>query len=285
MPHILDAVILGAIQGLTEFLPVSSSGHLILAHAILGYNAGDSLTFDVALHVGTLLALVAYFWIDLGRLMTGFFSSFQPKSRTLALVPSLPALSAVEVSREQRLPWLLLVATIPAIILGSVFETFFDSLRFPGIVIVTFVIFGLMFLIAELRHRVTRGMETMSWITALGIGCAQVVALIPGVSRSGITIVAGMFAGLSREQAARFTFLLSIPTVAGAALKKFIDLQHAGITRGEITDMIVGIASAAIVGYVVIRFLLRFLAKHTLNIFAYYRFAVALIAAIALFSK
>ncbi len=259
MPHFFDAMILGTIQGLAEFLPISSSGHLLLAHYFLNYDPGHALIFDVALHVGTLLALVVYFWMDVGRLFKNFFASFRAKERTL----------------EQRLPWLILIAAIPAAIFGGLFDSFFESLRSPWIVVVTFVIFGFVFLIVERVSAKVKTMGDMGWKTALGIGFAQVLALVPGVSRSGITIVAGMFAGLKREQAARFTFLLSIPVVAGAAAKKLLDVSHQGVGTDERGAMIVGILTAAIVGYAVIKFLLRYLANHSLNVFAYYRFAIA----------
>jgi len=270
MPHLFDAIILGIVQGLGEFLPISSSGHLVLAHHFLSYDVANSLTFDVSLHVGTLGALIAYFWRDIGHLIRDFFRSFL----TRPLTPEL------------KLPWLIIVAAIPAAIVGGLFDKAFESLRNPWIVVATFTAFGFLFLwIERIRATASRTMADMRWTTALGIGVAQVLSLVPGVSRSGITIVSGMFAGLKREQAARFTFLLSIPVVAGAAFFKLLDLKSTGIPSDERTAMLVGVITAAVVGYAAIRFLLRFLANHTLNIFAYYRFAVAAIVAIALFIK
>ena len=269
MNHLLDAVILGAIQGLTEFLPVSSSAHLLLAHHFLHYDVANSLTFDVALHIGTFFALVIYFWRDIGRLLKDWVSSFGKKNLT----------------PEQRLPWLIILAAIPAAIFGGLFDSFFESLRNPWIVVVTFVLFGALFLVVERLQNRVKTMREMRWPTALGIGLAQVIALVPGVSRSGVTIVAGMFSGLNREQAARFTFLLSIPVVAGAAAKKLLDIKDVGIPHDERTAMIVGILTAAVVGYAVIRFLLRYLANHKLTVFAYYRFAVAAGVAIALLAQ
>ncbi len=270
MPHFFDAVILGIIQGLGEFLPISSSGHLLLAHHFLNYDVANSLTFDVALHVGTLLALLAYFWRDIIVLIRDFIRSF----RVRPLTPEL------------KLPWLIIIAAIPAAIIGGLFDKYFEAARNPWIVVSTFVVFGFLFLwIERVRANASRMIGDMKWTTALGIGIAQVIALVPGVSRSGITIVGGMFAGLKREQAARFTFLLSIPVVAGAALLKLMDLKKSGIPSDEKSAMLVGIVTAAIVGYVAIRFLLRFLANHKLNVFAYYRFAVAAIVAVALLIK
>ncbi|MGB8658278.1 MAG: undecaprenyl-diphosphatase UppP [Candidatus Zixiibacteriota bacterium] len=259
MSHLFDAILFGMIQGLTEFLPISSSGHLLLAHYLLHYDPGHALMFDVALHVGTLLALVLYFWRDIGALLKGFFSSFRTQVRT----------------PEQRLPWLILLAAIPAAIFGGLFDDFFESLRSPWIVVATFIVFGIVFLVVERVGTKTRTMNELRWRTALGIGLAQVLALVPGVSRSGVTIAAGMVAGIRRDQSARFTFLLSIPVVAGAAAKKLLDLGHHGLKPDEQGAMIAGIVSAAVVGYAVIRFLLRYLANHRLDVFAYYRFGVA----------
>lgn len=267
MNHLIDAGILGTIQGLAEFLPISSSGHLLLAHEFLGYDPGSSLTFDVALHIGTLLALVVYFWRDLIKLTADFFQSFTRRPWTQA----------------DRLPWLIILAAIPAALAGATLDTFFESIRNPWIVIIALVFFGVVFLLVENRqHPPERPVESITWKTAVLIGLAQVISLVPGVSRSGITIVAGMLAGLKRDAAARFTFLLSIPVVAGAAAKKLFELKDAPPPNDERTAMIIGILAAAIVGYAVIRFLLRFLGNHKLNVFAYYRFAVALIAAIIL---
>lgn len=266
MTHIFDAIILGAIQGLTEFLPVSSSGHLLLAHHFLGYDAGDSLSFDVALHIGTLIALVLFFWRDIGTLLKDFFASF----RTRPLTPA------------QRVPWYLIIAAIPAAAAGVLFESFFSSVRSPWVVVVTFVAIGLVFLLVERIGKQTKMMTDMRWSTALAIGVAQVLALVPGVSRSGITISAGMAAGMRRDQAARFTFLLSIPVVAGAAAKKTLDLAAEGLPTDQLTAIIVGIITAAIVGFAVIRFLMRYLADHPLTVFAYYRISLAVVIAVAL---
>ncbi len=265
MTHLFDATVLGAVQGLGEFLPISSSGHLLLAHYFLRYDVADSLTFDVALHIGTLIALLAYFWRDIAVLVRDFVRSF----RMRPLTPEL------------KLPWFIILAAIPAAVFGGLFDSFFESLRNPWIVVVTFIVVGLLFLwIERIRTAPTRTMRDVRWSTALGIGLAQVVSLVPGVSRSGITIVAGMYAGLTREQAARFTFLLSIPVVAGAAAKKLSDLAAAGVPKDERSALLLGIATAALVGYTVIRFLLRYLAQHTLAVFAYYRFAAAAVAAV-----
>lgn len=270
MNAVFDAIVLGAVQGLTEFLPVSSSGHLLLGHEFLNYRVANSLTFDVALHLGTLVALLLYFWRDIVRLIRDWLASFSATSKTPA----------------QRLPWLIIIAAVPAAIVGGLLDSFFESLRSPWIVVVTLTLFGVLFLVVErFRSNARRTMAEMTWPTALAIGLAQVIALVPGVSRSGVTMVAGMVAGLAREQAARFTFLLSIPVVAGAAVKKLLDLKAVGIPADERAAMLAGIITAALVGYAVIRFLLRFLQTHRLDVFAYYRFAVAAIAAMTLLTR
>lgn len=257
---LVDAIILGGVQGLTEFLPISSSGHLVFAHQFLNYDPAQTLTFDLALHVGTLLALVVFFWTDLGRLV-----------RALIVQPG--------VASDRRLAWRLAVAIIPAALAGALFEPLIEALRQPWVAVGTLAGVGLLFLLVERRRTPTHPIESTSFATAIGIGLAQALALIPGVSRSGITIVAGMYGGLSRADAARFTFLLSIPTVAGAALKKLLDHRSTDFSDQATAAMIVGAATAAIVGYTVVRFLMRYLASNKLNAFAYYRLIVAGLAA------
>lgn len=260
----INAVILGTIQGLTEFLPISSSGHLILGHELLDFEVTDSLTFDVALHLGTLTALLVYFWKDVVGLVASFFGTLKRRRIT---------------SDHDRLVWQIVVAMVPAIVLGAIFESFFETLRSPWIVITTLLVVGVLFILVERRRYQPQSLPQLSWSKAVAIGLSQAIALIPGVSRSGITIVTGMLAGLSRSEAARFTFLLSIPTVAGAAAKKLYDLRDTPITADERTMMLIGIISAAVVGYAVIRFLMSFLSNHRLTVFAYYRFAIAALAA------
>lgn len=262
----LDAIVLGAIQGLTEFLPISSSGHLILGHEFLGYDPSGTLAFDIALHLGTLAALMLYFWSDLKRIVRSFFRGDDPNGR--------------------RLGWMILVAMIPAAIAGAMFETFFESVRNPWVVVGTLTAVGCLFILTERLQRNGRGdVSSLTFSRSAGIGFAQALALIPGVSRSGITIVAGMFGGLTRAEAARFTFLLSIPTVAGAAAATFIGWKADPLAPGELWHMGLGLLTSAIVGYFVVRFLMRFLGNHSLNVFAYYRFALAALTAILLITR
>lgn len=266
MSAVFDAIVLGTVQGLTEFFPISSSGHLLLAHELFGLDVRDSLTFDVALHVGTLVALLAYFRRDVWQLLTAIIH---------------PA--RADLAAERRLAWLIVLAAVPAALIGASLESFFTDLRSSAVVIVSLAAIGVLFLITERIRRTKLELTAISWPAALAIGFGQALALIPGVSRSGITIVAGMLAGLSRAAAARFTFLLSIPTIAGAALKQLLAIEVWPST--ELTAMAVGIASSAVVGYLVISWLLRFLRDHRLDVFAFYRFAVAAIAALILLNR
>jgi len=253
------SIILGIVQGFTEFLPISSSGHLIIAHDVLGWGFIDNLSFDVALHVGTLVALLFFFWSDIIRYIVAFAKSF--------------AKWEIRNNLDQRLAWFIFIGSIPAGIFGFAFEGFIEEkLRNPWLVVVLLITVGLLFLLFERIFSKSRELEVMSFKGALAIGFAQVLALMPGVSRSGITILAGLACGLKRQAAARFSFLLSIPVVGGAGLKKMIDVIQANIPANEWLVLAVGAVSSAAVGFYVIKYLLRYLNSHSLNIFAYYRF-------------
>jgi undecaprenyl-diphosphatase len=243
----IEAFILGIVQGLTEFLPVSSTAHLILFPWFFHWTGElDSLTFDVALHAGTLLALVICFWKDWIEL----------------------------IFRKQKLFMLIVMASVPAgiagVLLGDLIE---HTLRSPLVIAVSLVVFGFVMLIAEKMNK-TRTVDSMALGDALTIGLAQAVALIPGVSRSGITISAGLFRGLEREASARFSFLLSTPIIAGATLLHARKLLKTGADH-NMALFLIGFIAAAVSGYAAIKFLLSFLKKHPLNLFAYYRFGLA----------
>jgi undecaprenyl-diphosphatase len=246
---IIEAVILGVIQGLTEFFPVSSTAHLILVPWFFGWKgAVDTLTFDVALHAGTLTALLFSFWKDWIELFT----------------------------RKLKLLGLIIVASVPAGIVGFyVDDVAENSLRQPLLISLMLVAVGIVMLAAE-RAEKLKTMEKTNFIDALIIGIAQAMAIIPGVSRSGITISAGLFRGLKREASARFSFLIATPIIGGAVLlhlKKFM-------TNRELYDLqlfAAGFISSAVTGFVAIIFLLNFLKKYPLNIFVYYRFILAVV--------
>ena len=262
---ILQAIILGIVQGLTEFLPISSSGHLILVpwlfnwHFLLA-NPGLNKTFDVALHLGTFVAVLIYFWREVGRLLAAWVHSMT--RRSLA-------------EPEARLAWLLVVSTIPAAVVGVALESFIENqLGKPWIIAVAMIVFaGVMYLIDHIA-RLDRDLETLTWLDAVLIGVAQALALCPGVSRSGITMMTGLLLRLDRESAARYSFLLSIPVIGGAAAYKALEIAKDGLPAGTATPFLVGMASAAISGFVAIWFVLAYLKRHNFNIFVLYRIVV-----------
>ncbi|MFA5051686.1 MAG: undecaprenyl-diphosphatase UppP [Patescibacteria group bacterium] len=261
MHDFFSAIILGAVQGLTEFWPISSSGHLIIAHDLLNFGFVDNLTFDVALHMGTLLALVVYFWRDLARYIVAFFRSLANWN--------------LKNDHDQRMAWYIILASIPAGVGGFLLESWADTVfRNLWLVAILMILVGLVFLIVEKKSRQSKDLSQATWKTALWIGLSQVIALLPGTSRSGITTITGMTQGLKRSESARFSFLLSIPVIFGAGLLKLYDATKENLTSHDWLLILSGIISAALVGYIAIRFLLKFFQTHSLNAFAYYRFAV-----------
>jgi undecaprenyl-diphosphatase len=270
MIELIQAVLLGVVQGLTEFLPVSSSGHLLLGQYFLGMDQERfGLSFDAAIHTGTVLAVVWFFRRDLLVLARAFLRS----------VPA-PDFSDTEV----RMAYLILVATVPAALVGFLFEDFFATeVRSPWVVVFNLVFVGLLFLVAEAMGAKTRSASKLGFLGAFSIGLAQAWALVPGVSRSGATITLGLFLGLRREEAARFSFLMSVPVTTAAASLSLAAAE--GMSGHEAAMFLAGSASSAAVGYLAIRFLLRFLAQHSLRVFAYYRFALAAVVALVLLSS
>ena len=263
------AVCLGFIQGLTEFWPVSSSGHLLIFHDFSGFLQKDSLTFDVALHFGTLLAVMVYFRRDLLVLLQGFLRSFKKWQ---------PA-----IDHNQRLAWQIIAACLPAVIVGALLrDLIVDYLRSPWIVVVTLITVALVFLLVERRYRGLQDLRSVTLRSALLIGGAQVLSFIPGVSRSGITIITGMMTGLKREQAARFSFLLSAPIVVGAAVKEFFSWWQRGFVSHDLSLATIGVAVSFGSGLLAIRFLLRILKKYSLRPFAYYRLVLGIAVALLL---
>ena len=269
MPELLKAAILGAVQGLTEFLPVSSTGHLILLEDALDVDQDTfGLTFDAAIHLGTLLSILVLLRREILRLATGWLRSLRP---------TRPG----ETDDDARLAWLILLGTAPAAVLGLLLEnTIEDSLRKPALVASMLIAFAAVLALAERLGGKGRPMTQLGVPGALFIGFAQAVALVPGVSRSGITISAGLFAGLERRQAALFAFLLSAPVVAGAGLKQAYDVldeARAGVLdAGDLGFFAVGFVLAALSGAAAIAFLLRFLQRNPLYVFVWYRVALGL---------
>jgi undecaprenyl-diphosphatase len=257
---LLTAALLGVIQGLTEFLPVSSSAHLILARFFFGWDAPEfGLAFDVALHVGTLAAIVAFFQSDIRGM--------------IAAVPSVLSPSA---GRSGRMIRLIAVGTIPAVVVGLLFNDYIESrLRTPAVAALSLAVGAVVMLIAERARSHQRDESSLTISDAILIGIAQACALVPGVSRAGSTIAVAMLLGVRRESAARFTFLLAIPAILAAAAKESLELRHMHAGADLLTLFAVGAVVSAIVGYVTIKYFLRFLAGHRLDSFAYYRLALA----------
>ena len=256
---LFEAAILGVVQGLTEFLPVSSSAHLILARAVFGWDAGElNLAFDVACHLGTLVAVAAFFGGDIA-----------------ALFRSIPSALSRRPSTDGRRLWLLAAAMLPVLIVGLTMSDYIDAVRDqPQLTAFALIAgAGLLFLIERLSPR--EGTEaTLTMPGAIVIGAAQAMALVPGVSRSGATITAGMFLGMSRLASARFTFLLSVPAIGAAAVHAGLKLRQHAVTGDDWTLFAVGFVTSAVVGYLTVGFLLKFLVSHRLDVFAWYRIAI-----------
>jgi undecaprenyl-diphosphatase len=271
MESLIHAAILGIVQGLTEFLPISSSAHLILVPKLLGWNDPfiDSAAFDVMLHMGTLVALLVYFWRDLIEILGAWLASI--RDRRIGDDP------------QRRLAWLLVVSVIPAAILGAALEGFFDqAFREHYQWIALFVLIGATLLwLGERRGTQTRGLDGMVLRDAVTIGAAQALALFPGTSRSGITIAAGLLLGLKREAAARFSFLMAVPVIAGAGIWKARTLVGASLGGAQVNELVVGIVTSAIFGFVAIAFLLRFLRTNPTTVFIAYRIVLAAVIVVA----
>lgn len=262
---LLHAIILGIVQGLTEFLPISSSGHLLVVPWLLDWkdlsDPSVKKAFDVALHIGTLAAVLGYFRKELATyarcgIADGWRYVVRRESPRTA---------------DGRIAWFLVMASVPAALVGALFESWIDdTLGTPTIIALSLIGFGLVLAWADTR-RETRTLESMSWRHAAIIGTAQVLALNPGTSRSGITISAGRFLGLDRWSAARFSFLLSVPVTAGAALVKVGGLVSDGIPEDLLWPMIVGVLTSAASGWLAVAGLLRLIRTSTFTVFVGYR--------------
>lgn len=259
----LQALILGIVQGLTEFIPVSSSGHLVLLHEWLGVTE-NGLAFDVALHFGTLMALLIYFHKDLFNLAKAIFVK----------------------SEQTRLAWFIAAATIPAVIAGVLLEGLAEStfrsssLVAMNLILVAFLMIGAEKYAARQKHKTKLADTKLK--QALAVGAAQAAAIVPGVSRSGATITTGIFMGLDRVSATRFSFLLGVPIMFGAITKVMLDggLEQ---VQNDRAIFAVGVLAAFASGLFAINFMLKFLAKHTLNIFAYYRIGLGILVLLLAF--
>ncbi len=262
---ILQAIVLGITQGVTEFAPVSSSGHLIIVPWLFDWpilaDPNLNKTFDVALHLGTLVGALVYFRHDVARYARAWFRSIS--ARRIG-------------STDERLAWALLVGTIPAIIAGATLESFIqDELGQPWLIAVMLVVFGVVLYAVDRIAASRRHLEDLGVRDGLVLGVAQALALQPGVSRSGVTMTAARVLTFDRETAARFSFLLSLPVIAGAVLYKGLDLAGEGIPPGMGGPFVAGIVASAVSGFLVIAFLLRYLRVHDFALFLWIRVAVA----------
>jgi undecaprenyl-diphosphatase len=264
---ILEAILLGIVQGLTEFLPISSSGHLILVpwaqdYTFLRDNASFNKTFDVALHLGTLIGVVYYFRRELWEVVLGFLRTV--RARTIE-------------DTQGRLAWVLIVGTIPAVIVGGLGEDWIDDhLGEPWMIGIQLIVFGLLLGAAD-RLPQRKEVDGVTVREGLVIGVAQALALAPGTSRSGITITAGRFLGLTRDAAARISFLLLVPATAGAVALKGYQAISDGLPHGVAGPMIAGVIASAISGYLAIFWLLRYLRTRSYDVFVVYRVIVGIL--------
>jgi undecaprenyl-diphosphatase len=262
---IYQAIILGITQGLTEFAPVSSSGHLILVPWLFGWSILNdpnlNKTFDVALHLGTFVGAAFYFRQIIGELLRAFFRSVRKRRID---------------HMDERMAWFLVIGSLPGAIVGAAFESVIeDKLGQPWLIAVMLAVFGVILYVVDRVAPQTKRIRDLQWPNVLIIGGAQAIALQPGVSRSGVTITAGRALGLNREAATRFSFLLSLPIIGGAVLLKGAELAKDGMPPGMGWPFFWGTVSAALSGYVVIAWLLRYLRTHDFLPFMIYRLVVA----------
>jgi undecaprenyl-diphosphatase len=271
MDTLLQALVMGILQGLTEFLPVSSSGHLVVVPFLFGWDDVflNSLAFSVMLHLGTLVALLGYFREDWARLIPAGIAAVRERS--------------FRGDADRRLAWLLVSSTIPAALVGVVFNDLIeDQFRQVGLVALMLVVGGTILFVADRVGRRSRAIADITFPVAIGIGAAQALALIPGISRSGISISAGRVAGLDREAAARFAFLMATPITAGAGLFEARRLLsgEAGVEM-SLAPMAVGMVAALLSGLAAIHLMLRYLRTRSLDVFVWYRFVLAAIVLVA----
>lgn len=253
-----QALILGIVQGLTEFLPVSSIAHLRIVPALLGWK-DPGAAFSAVIQLGTLLAVVIYFWQDLSHLLMAFTRSLRERHKSHDL--------------HARLSWYILYGTIPIVLFGVLFKEAITGPRIRSLPVISFslIVLAIIMIIAEARGRRKKGVEDLSLGGAFFIGCAQALALIPGMSRSGTTITAGLFTGLTLAASARFSFLLGSPAILLAGVFELKDLFEAGLQGEGLFSLLLGVTSAFLSGYLAIDLLLKYLQTRSLKPFAIYR--------------
>lgn len=268
---IVEAIILGIIQGLTEFLPISSTGHLTVAGKLMDLidpaKPEQWTSFIAVLQLGTLLAILIYFWSDLWKILTGFINDNIVKPKGFSVQ-----------SANSKMGWYIILGSVPVVIIGLGFKDVIEGTLTKNLYVISasLIVLGLILALAEKVGKFTKEIDKIDWKSALIIGFGQCLALIPGSSRSGTTITAGLFLGFKRETAARFSFLLSVPAIFGSGLLQFYEALEYIDADGMINLIIATIASA-VSGYLTIAFLLNFLKKHSTYIFVYYRIIIGLI--------
>ncbi|HET7830602.1 MAG TPA: undecaprenyl-diphosphatase UppP [Candidatus Limnocylindrales bacterium] len=266
MEQVFQALVMGIVQGLTEFLPISSSGHLLLVPYLFGWDDPfiESLAFSVVLHGGTLLALLVYFRDDWRRLIPAGLAAIRDRS--------------FRDDPDRRLAWLIAIATVPAVIAALLFNDLIEeTIRQAWLVAITLVIGGVILWLADRFGPRTHHLEGLTFRGATGIGVAQALALVPGVSRSGISMSAALFAGLDRADAARFSFLLATPITAMAVVYEGFKLVRGEVVGAEPLTLLVGVVAAFVSGILAIAILLRYLRSNSFTIFVVYRFVLAAI--------
>jgi undecaprenyl-diphosphatase len=263
---VLQAIVLGIVQGATEFIPISSSGHLVLVPHFLGWDLPEkeAFLFDVLVQVATLGAVLVYFWADLTGIARAMWQDL--RRRSFGTAP------------QSRLGWFLILATLPAGAAGLFFKsTFEEAFSDPRAVGWFLLVTALLLLIGEWIGRRARSLESLAWLDALVVGLFQTLALYPGISRSGSTITGGLVRGLERPAAARFSFLMAVPIMLAAGGGALLDLFQLANPGGALPAMLAGFAAAAVVGYLSIRWLLAFLARRPVYVFAAYCTVLGLI--------
>ncbi len=266
--HEIQAIILGIVQGITEFIPISSSAHLAILHKLFGWT-DNSITIDAALHLGTLFALLAYFWRDWYAILKDHLGSRK-------------AVKGIKSDVNSALLWPIVIASIPAAIAGVILDKKAEAVfvRSPLLIACTLIVMGIVLLLADRIGKKTRPIGKLTVKDCIVIGLAQTLALVPGVSRSGITITAGLLCGLEREAAAKFSFFIGAPIILGAALFELRHVVKGEIASSELLSLALGIVAAAVVGYACIGFLMQYLKKRSTDIFVAYRvvFGIAIFA-------
>jgi len=263
----LDALILGLLQGITEFLPVSSSGHLVLGQEVLGVLLADNITFEVFVHFGTLFSILAIFWRDVWQIFSSLFEGV----RNPGSIPEL-----LRENEHFKLAALIVVGSIPAAIIGLSFKPYveraFSDVSLVGVML---MFTGLVLFLTRLSR--PKPDKMVGWGTAIFIGFAQALAIMPGISRAGMTISAGLFSGVAREQAARYSFLLALPAIFGATLLETFEIGAQPLETQFIIVLIIGTIAAFIAGYVAIKTIFIVLKKDKFSYFSFYCLAVGLI--------